>query len=69
MSCITNQREQYLRVTRKEIATQARLLIADENFKASRGWVSHFMHRSNLVARARTTTDQRLPPELTTKHG
>ena len=46
-------------------------LLASSNgqneFKASRGWVDNFLRRYDFCIRQRTTTGQRLPPELTDK--
>lgn len=64
---ILGQRQQYRRVTRKSICTKANTLANDPSFKASRGWVEKFMRRHDLVIRAKTTTGQRLPPELSKK--
>lgn len=64
---IIDQRQQYFRVTRKSICAKATALANEPDFKASRGWVENFMKRHNFVIRAKTTTGQRLPPEMCRK--
>jgi len=64
---ILDERSLYHRVTRKSICSKAIALANDPNFKASRGWVEKFMERHNFVLRSKTTTGQRLPPELAKK--
>ena len=68
---VLQEREAYHRVTRKGIAQQAKKLSLEcatsQDFKASRGWVDKFLRRNNFCIRQKTTTGQRLPPELTDK--
>ena len=64
---IAVERAEYHRVTRKRIAAKAMELANYPNFKASRGWVDKFMRRNDFVIRQRTTTGQRLPPQLSQK--
>ena len=66
---IVHERELYHRVTRKAVAQRASELVNEQSFKASRGWVDKFLKRHGFVIRERTTTGQRLPPELGEKVG
>lgn len=64
------QRQSYHRVTRRAISIKAKALAVAQgqiNFAASAGWVDNFMRRYDFTIRRRTTTGQRLPPELTAK--
>lgn len=64
---IIEQRQNYFRVTRKSISMKASELVNNSNFKASRGWLDNFLRRHDFVIRAKTTTGQRLPEELSLK--
>ena len=64
------QRQGYHRVTRHGISLKAQEIAkaqGNNEFVASRGWVSNFMRRFDFTLRRKTTTGQRLPPELTAK--
>ena len=69
MHWIVHERELYHRVTRKAVAQRASELVNEQSLKASRGWVDKFLKRHSFVIRERTTTGQRLPPELGEKVG
>ena len=64
---VIKQRDGYHRVTRKSIAVKAVSLLNNPDFKARRGWVDNFLKRFDFVTRSKTTTGQRLPPELSAK--
>ena len=67
---VVQQRLGYRRVTRHGIALKAKELASSQGqptFKASRGWVDKFIRRNDFCIRRKTTTGQRLPPELTDK--
>ena len=58
------------RKPRRGIALKAAKLAAAQGhvgFKTSRGWVDKFIKRYDFCIRQKTTTGQRLPPELTDK--
>ena len=49
------------------IRLQAKALSSDDNFKASRGWLHHFMKRHNPLLRRKTTVSQSVPSDVILK--
>ena len=56
-----------LRVSRRMIQTQAKLLSSSDSFKASCGWLSRFMKRYSLSLRRKTTISQSVPSDVIPK--
>ena len=63
---VISQRENmHLRVTRQLMALQGKQMIQDPDFKASRGWIDHFL--CVIGIRMKTTVGQHLPPDVCSK--
>ena len=65
---ITDQRQNSLRVTRKGIQRKAKLLMNDDDFHASDGWLFKFLRRNRLTLRKRTTITQKRPDDVKEKN-
>ena len=64
---IVELRSHPLRVSRRMIQTQAKLLSSSDSFKASCGWLSRFMKRYSLSLRRKTTISQSVPSDVIPK--
>ena len=64
---IAELRPRHLRVSRRMIRVQTKLLSSDDSFKASRGWLDHFMKRHSLSLRRKTTISQSVPCDVIPK--
>lgn len=63
---IQNQRDQRIRVSRRELMTKA-AAYEIPGFKASSGWLRRFLERNGFAIRRKTTQGQKDPPHMTSK--
>lgn len=61
------KREKHIQVSYKDLCQEAKRLIPNEEFHASRGWIEKFMDHNKFSFRRNTTMGQRLPPDLIPK--
>ena len=66
-SWIVELRGRNLRVSRKMIRAEALSRSANADFRASRGWLEHFMKQTGLSLRRKTTVCQSTPADSITK--
>ena len=59
-SWVLGQREKGLEVNDTDMRDEARKIVADDKFKASRGWCYKFRKRFRLVRRAVTHTSKKM---------
>ena len=64
---VLQQRDMHIPVSRAAIQEHARKECGIEGFKASDGWLRHFMRRHQLSLRCRTSMSQKLPADLEDK--
>ena len=61
---IVDLRTRHLRVSRRMIREQAKILGTKAGFRASKGWLQLFMRRKSLSLRRKTTVCQRTPADI-----